>query len=89
MSCHWRAKSLAMTLVGELFGTGLAYCEQRRTLAPRQDGSDDRRSRLGGHCRIRLRDRGWVRDSSVIGVYCMNRGSSCPLSRERWAEPSE
>ena len=24
-----------------------------------------------------------------IRVYCMNRGSSCPLSRERWAEPSE
>jgi sugar lactone lactonase YvrE len=23
------------------------------------------------------------------GVYCMNRGSSCSLSRERWAEPSE
>src|ERR1700728_4161463 len=68
MSCHWRAKSLARTLVGELFGTGLAYCEQRRTLAPRQDRSDDRWSRLGGDCRIRLCDRGWIRDSAAIGA---------------------
>jgi uncharacterized protein (DUF1778 family) len=30
-----------------------------------------------------------ARAEEVIGVYCMNRGSSCSLSRERWAEPSE
>ena len=27
--------------------------------------------------------------NAEMRVYCMNRGSSCPLSRERWAEPSE